>query len=156
MDGLAGPAHELPELLAAIAAPDVVAAFGDTQYYNRFPAWGGDGLAIRFQAAYRADDDAVRTLVGEVACCSQDHLERHVALSRRVDQAGKGVQGFRPFRHKGFAAELDFDQSACSVPQMNDRIAFQPVSIQGGLGPRGYKWRDRLSHKLRISRVLRD
>ena len=99
MDGLAGPAHELPELLAAIAAPDVVAgagdvgvmvvaekhqfasggaggsplwrtgngytytntvdyapddyiaAFGDTQYYNRFPAWGGDGLAIDITGA---------------------------------------------------------------------------------------------------------
>ncbi len=50
MDGLAGSAHELPELLAAIAAPDVVAGARDVGVVvvaekHQFASGGAGGCA---------------------------------------------------------------------------------------------------------------
>ena len=76
--------------------------------YPRLPkaiSFGGSETGrLWSEAAYRADDYAVGSLVCEVAGRRDNHLEGDLPLPRGVNKAGKRVQRLRPLVNKGFAA----------------------------------------------------
>ena len=112
----------------------VLISFGISSFHKKRAPGQNQALAhaykiLIFQAAKRDNINAILASVCVIPRACQNHQERRLFHFVGIDFSSQSFQVGSAFFNQSISAQLDFHQPIGAVPQMNNRITFQPLFV---------------------------